>query len=372
MGKETKVRPFINIGPGYTIKKYLNARGWSQDDLAQLTDISAKQLSKIINDKVRITIDTARLLAKAFETSAEFWINLDTHYRLNMEPDTPKENATQRKTKIRKYMPVSEILKKGWYKFDNNVEGYEALYQSIWGTDPDNTAIYENSEQKFCARQKKDNEEYTQYYSLTWQQIARSKAKDIQVPPYNETMLQEIITNFTNYTYSEKGINKIIKDLNESGIKFFVLSHLSKTYLDGACFFDNDNPVIVYTGRYDRVDNFWFTLAHEIAHVILHLPRLKTQCILDDLKDGIATDIQEKQADLKAEEILKVEEIVTIAKPYATYFSESKLNEISEKLQIEKSVILGVLQHKKLVDYRKLNKHKRKVVKLFPKEIVFG
>lgn len=112
MGKETKVRPFINIGPGYTIKKYLNARGWSQDDLAQLTDISAKQLSKIINDKVRITIDTARLLAKAFETSAEFWINLDTHYRLNMEPDTPKENATQRKTKIRKYMPVSEILKK--------------------------------------------------------------------------------------------------------------------------------------------------------------------------------------------------------------------------------------------------------------------
>ena len=164
MGKETKIRQFINIGPGYTIKKYLDARGWSQEDLAQLTDISTKQLSKIINDKVRITIDTARLLAKAFETSAEFWINLDSRYRLNMEPDTSKENATQRKAKIRKYMPVSDILKKGWYIFDNTVEGYEALYESIWRTNHDDTTIFENSEQKFCARQKKDNEEYTQYY----------------------------------------------------------------------------------------------------------------------------------------------------------------------------------------------------------------
>lgn len=83
-----EIKPFINIGPGYTIKKYLDARGWSQDDLAQQTEISAKQLSKIINDKVPITMDTARLLAKVFETSAEFWMNLDIRYRLNMEPDT--------------------------------------------------------------------------------------------------------------------------------------------------------------------------------------------------------------------------------------------------------------------------------------------
>lgn len=372
MSQETKIKPFINIGPGYTIKKYLDARGWSQEDLAQLTDISTKQVSKIVNDKVRITIDTARLLAKAFGTSAEFWINLDTHYRLNMEPDTSKENATVRKSKIRKYMPVSEIRKKGWYSFDNTVEGYEALYESIWGANHNDTAVYENPEQNFCARQKKDNEEYTQYYSLTWQQIARLKAKGIQVPAYDEEKLKQLMDNFTDYTYSENGIKEIIKDLNESGIKFFVLSHLSKTYLDGACFFDDDNPVIVYTGRYDRVDNFWFTLAHEIAHVILHLPKLRETCFLDDLKDGEVISEQEKEADQKAEEILRVTEIVTEATPYAKYLSEAKLNSIAEKLRIEQSVILGVLQHKGLVEYRKLHAYKRNVVELFPRELVFG
>lgn len=372
MGKEVKIKPFINIGPGYTIKKYLDARGWSQDDLAQLTEISAKQLSKIINDKVRITIDTARLLAKALETSAEFWINLDTRYRLNMEPDTSKENLTQRKARIRKFMPVSEILKKEWFNHEKTADGYEALYEDIWKIDHNDTSVYENYEKKFCARQKKDNEEFTKYYSFTWQQVAYKKAGEIKVPGYDILKFHRIIDKFTDYTYSEDGISKIIKDLKEAGIKFLVLSPLSKTYLDGACFFENDNPVIVYTGRYDRIDNFWFTLAHEIAHVILHLSQYKEQCFLDDLKDGDVTSEQEKEADIKAEEILRVDEILTESQQYTNYLSEVKLNTIADKLRIEQSVILGVLQHKGLVDYRKLNKFKKKVVELFPEEIVFG
>lgn len=372
MFKETKLKPFINIGPGYTIRKYLDARGWSQEDLSQLTEISSKQLSNIINDKVRITIDTARLLAKAFETSAEFWINLDTRYRLDMEPDTSKENATQRKAKIRKFMPVLEILKKEWFNFDKTAKGYESLYESIWETDHNDISVYENLEKNYCARQKKDNEEITNFYSLTWQKVARLKAKKIQTPAYDELMLENITSRYTDYTYAENGIADFIKDLKESGVKFFMLTHLSKTYLDGACFWDNDNPVIVYTGRYNRIDHFWFTIAHEIAHVLLHLPKFKEQCFMDDLRDGDASGEQEQEADKKAEEILRVDEIISEAKQYTNYFSEAKFNSIAEKLKIEQSVILGILQHNGLVDYRKLNKYKKKVVELFPKEILLG
>ena len=372
MIKEMKIKPFINIGPGYTIKKYLDSRGWSQEDLAQLTDISTKQLSKIINDKARITIDTARLLSKAFGTSAEFWINLDTNFRLDMEPDTKNEKATQIKAQIRKYMPVSEIFKKKWYCFDNSPEGYKILYRSIWKRPYTDTSIYENIEKKYCARQKKDSEEFTSYYTFTWQQIARIKAKELQVSTYDEKKIQKIVERFTEYTYSKEGIKEIIKDLNNAGIKFMILSHLSKTYLDGACFLDNDNPVIVYTGRYDRIDNFWFTLAHEIAHVILHLFQFNDHCFLDDLKDGEIVSEQEIEADRKAEEILRVKEILKEAQSYIKYFSEEKLNLIAEKLQIEQSVILGVLQYKRLVDYRKLNKYKKNVIELFPQKIVFG
>lgn len=366
------IKPFINSGPGQYIKDFLEDRDWSQEELAELIDLSPKQLSQIINDKVRITIETARLLAKAFETSAELWINLDTQYRLSIDSDSKKEHATERKLKIIKRMPASEILKKGWFPGEKTAEGYENLYRSIWSTDPDDTSVYEKSRHTYCARQKKDTSEYTDNYTLTWKKVAEIKSKSIEVSKYDKKKLEDIACRYSRYTYMEKGIARFVADLNEAGIKFFVLSHVSKTYLDGACFFQEDNPVIVYTGRYDRVDNFWFTLAHEIAHVLLHLDKKKCNAFLDDMVDHADGDDREKEADAKAEEMLRVDEILQKAQPYLNYFSEVKLKEIADELQIEESVILGVLQYKGHVDYRKLNKYKKKVLPLIPKELVMG
>lgn len=87
------------------------------------------------------------------------------------------------------------------------------------------------------------------------------------------------------YTVRETGVPDVIHDLNEAGVIFLVQSHLSKTNLDGASFFYNDHPVIVYTARYDRIDNFWFTLAHEIAHLLLHFKQSTEGIFLDDLMD---------------------------------------------------------------------------------------
>jgi HTH-type transcriptional regulator / antitoxin HigA len=96
----------------------------------------------------------------------------------------------------------------------------------------------------------------------------------------------------------------LIKDkLASLGVAFVVLEHLPGTYLDGAAMCRRDGaPVIAVTVRHDRVDNFWFTLLHEFAHVCCHLSEDRT-VILDDLEvshvDGI-----EAQADAFASEAL--------------------------------------------------------------------
>jgi HTH-type transcriptional regulator/antitoxin HigA len=62
--------------------------------------------------------------------------------------------------------------------------------------------------------------------------------------------------------------------LKKTGVIFLIIPNLEKTYTDGSACWVNKNPVIALTGRYKRNDNFWFTLAHEIGHDLLHA-RLK-------------------------------------------------------------------------------------------------
>ncbi len=365
------LKPAVLIGAGDIIKRELEYNGWSQEDLAEITELSGKTISQLINNKQRVTVETAKLLSNALGSSPEFWLNLDNNYRLQLDDETDKESAVKTKAEIRKYMPVAEICRKGWYCSDNTAEGYKSVYKDIWNRDDIDFFVYDNPDIEYCARRSKEDEQFTQYYSQTWARIAKNHAEKIDVPDYNQALLKKISETLSEYTIQPNGVRRIINDLNSAGVKVFVQSHLSKTYLDGACFFDGKNPVIVYTARYDRLDNFWFTLAHEIAHVLLHLSPDNDKCFLDNL-DSENTTKKEKEADADAEKMLKIREILKLAKPYSKYLSEANLRNISGQLKIEVSVILGVLQHHGIVDYRKLNKFKTKATPILPVEIMMG
>jgi HTH-type transcriptional regulator / antitoxin HigA len=89
--------------------------------------------------------------------------------------------------------------------------------------------------------------------------------------------------------------------LNKHGISLIVERHLPRTYLDGAAILTPDGkPVIGLTLRYDRLDNFWFSLLHELAHVARHLSAAQP-VIVDDLelrrRDEKTEDKTEKEAD---------------------------------------------------------------------------
>lgn len=62
--------------------------------------------------------------------------------------------------------------------------------------------------------------------------------------------------------------------------------HLSKTYVDGVVIKTDNGPVIGMSLRYDRVDNFWFTLIHELSHIAKHYKE-QNSIIVDDLDSNI-------------------------------------------------------------------------------------
>ena len=179
-----------------------------------------------------------------------------------------------------------------------------------------------------------------------------------------------IAAHLYDYTTKENGVSELIDDLLSCGVGFFVLSHLQKTYLDGAAFICNKNPFVVYTCRYDRIDNFWFVVAHEIAHILNHYDFLN-EPFLDNL-DEKAESEREKQADSCAGRYLNQDKVVEVGKQYGKYLNTSRLNLISEQSQVSIPVALGMLQHFGLLDWRQFAKYKKHVKELIPSELVRG
>jgi len=108
---------------------------------------------------------------------------------------------------------------------------------------------------------------------IAWQARVLQLCAIQELPSFSHgNITNDFFDRLVRLSYFSKGPQMAAEYLNKTGIHFIILSHLPGTYLDGACFYTPDHhPVIGMTLRYDRLDNFWFTLVHELAHLCLHL-----------------------------------------------------------------------------------------------------
>lgn len=140
--------------------------------------------------------------------------------------------------------------------------------------------------------------------------------------------------------------------LGKYGIRLIVEPHLPKTHLDGAAILSSsDEPVIGLTLRHDRIDNFWFVLLHELAHIAKHLSN-DFQLFFDDL-DASGNDLREKEADELAGEAL------IPAKAWKTSTarvlrSPEAAQHLADKLRIHPAIVAGRMRHESK-NYRILN-----------------
>jgi len=200
-----ELRPFYNVGPGDIIQDSLDALGWQQEDLADLTGLTPQTINKLIKNKQSITVDTANLLAKVFNTSPELWLNLDTAHQLRKHTTGEKELLAEKKAKLRKYMPLGEMRKKGWLLYDNDCEGLTRECRRLFGKDEIPEETYTEAE-TYCARRGKTDETYTAWYSKTWYLVARSHSKSFDLPKFNRKSLESLANMLCGYTILADGV----------------------------------------------------------------------------------------------------------------------------------------------------------------------
>jgi HTH-type transcriptional regulator / antitoxin HigA len=131
--------------------------------------------------------------------------------------------------------------------------------------------------------------------------------------------------------------------LEKNGIAMIVEQNLPKTWLDGgAMLTDTGNPVIGLTLRHDRIDNFWFSLMHELSHIAKHL-RNADEAFIDDFDLDKKEDPRESEADRLTREVFIPRAVWARSDAYLNRDEESVID-LSKKLRIHHAVIAGRLR----------------------------
>ena len=121
----------------------------------------------------------------------------------------------------------------------------------------------------------------------------------VEFSGFTKTDAKDIADNNNDVEY----LKNIESELARKGIIFIIEPSISGLKLDGVVFkIESGNPVIAMSLRYNRLDNFWFTLMHELAHIVLHIEKIDSY-IIDDL-DQESTELIELEANKLAGNLL--------------------------------------------------------------------
>jgi HTH-type transcriptional regulator/antitoxin HigA len=342
------------VPPGVFIQEEIDARGWSQTDLAYILGVQPQAVNQIISGKRGISPDMAKALGGAFGTSADLFANMQNAYDLARanEPDP----AIARKGKVQAKYPLREMVRRGWIA-QGSIEMLELQLARFFDVD----VIAKVPHLEHAAKKSDDYYEEIPPAQLAWLFRVRHIAREMVVPKFSAAKLKDAWEAMLTLRGNPEDTRHVPRILAEAGVRFVVVEGLPGGKIDGVCFWlDKSSPVIGLSLRLDRIDNFWFVLAHECAHVMLGhgMAREIIDVELDHAKD---VDAEEKAANTYAAEFCvpqeKMNSFYARKKPF---FSERDVAAFAERMQVHIGIVVGQLQ-RRMGRYDFLRKHQVKV-----------
>lgn len=338
------------IAPGETILELLEANSMTQLDLASKTGINKKTINEIIKGKAPITTSTALKLEYVFNIPASFWINLESGYREALERKKDFESI-KFDEKYLINIPYSEMVKRNWEPIQKTNNPYEKVINLRKFFSVASLSFNTELRKKIVFR-KSANENFSFEALYCWLRYGEIQSNKLEYPKFDieKLKINSIkIRNYTNDTFFNS-FDEIKRYLYECGVALIYEPHLPHTYVNGVSYkVTSDKAIIMLSDRGKRDDILWFTLFHEIGHLIKHS---KKEMFIDQDND-VKTDI-EIEADNFARNILIPSDKYSTFKINGIYTEES-IKKFSIDNNILPGILVGRLQNDGLIPYNKFN-----------------
>lgn len=334
--------------PGQLISTLLKERGWTKRTLAIVLGVDEATITRLVSDKRSVSADLALQLEEVLDVEADRLLTLQKDYDLQLARiGFRSDPARAVRAQIFGALPVAEMVKRGWLpgvESPKDVPAVEAAVAKLF----DAPTLGDVEFLPHAARRAHTSVNATPL-QLAWLYRVKSVAAEMMVPPYSDAKGRAVVERLRPLLSAAEEARKVPRLLAEAGIRFVIVEALPGSKIDGACLWlDATAPVIALSFRFDRIDNFWFVLRHELEHVLQRhgqvAPMLDVD--LDGRTDAHVVD-EERVANAAASAFaVPPDKLNGFVARKAPFFAERDILGFATTLGIHPGLVAGQLQHR--------------------------
>lgn len=330
-----------------------------QSDLAFILGQAGPSINLIVTGKRGISPEMSKSLGKALDLPPNYFADLQTEYDLARAND-PDPSIALRHNMVKAY-PVREMIRRGWIE-DGDAESLQRQITTFFAL----TAPDEVPHLAHAAKKTYHDPASVEPSQWAWLFRVRQIAKASITPPFSADALKEALGQMKKMLTAPEETRHVPRLLMECGVRYVIVESLPKARIDGVTLWlDDDSPVVGMSLRYDRIDNFWFVLRHEIEHVLRNhgkdAPMVDAD--LEGEKAGTNDTVPEEErvANAAAAQFcVPADKLDSFLKRKHPFYYERDVLAFAQIQKIHPGLIVGQMQ-RRLNRYNYLNKHQVKI-----------
>lgn len=357
--------PDYAIHPGEYLEELLEEKGMSQAELAIRLGISKKHLSNIINGKVPVSVDVANSLERVFrDRPAKYWLSIQNAFDIitrKKEMDLQRFASREETEAWLDQFDYRYLVKEGFIEdggAEKNVEAKAENLLAFFGcADIDSwNKLYCDNLPAACRISGAPTAKIG--HTSVWIRAGQLLAEEdtAEYPAYSKKAFNLSLAKIRELTMKPPADfwERMQELCKEAGVRLLCVKEIPKSNICGAAYWTNGTPCIQMSLRYKTNDHFWFTFFHEAAHIYCeHKKVVFLDC------DKIEQSENEQEADKISSERL----IPGMA--YRLFiaqnrFYKSDIITFARQIQIHPGIVVGRLQHDKMIPWSYHNDLKEK------------
>ncbi|MDX3637138.1 MULTISPECIES: ImmA/IrrE family metallo-endopeptidase [Streptomyces] len=350
--------------PGETLKEQLDALGIPQADLARRTGLSTKHINQIVQGTAVLTPETALLLERTTKIPASMWNQLEAAWRTHITRDQELQQLGKLVDWLDKFSLSELVKRKILPNKEKSAENLQRLLAFFGVADPE---VAEDLWRGYrTAFRRSTVLETNDYATAIWLRQAELRARDVPCEPFDRAVLTALLPRLRALTLEkpETWPGQISDLCAQAGVAVVFIPAPPHSHVSGATrWLTPDKVGIALSDRFKKDDHFWFTVFHEIGHVLLHGKRLT---FLDntDRKDERTPegDRSEEEANaFAAETLIPPEHSAAYRRLAIRPMPFTNIEAFARQAGLAPGIVVGRLQHDDALDWTHGNKYKRTV-----------